>query len=273
MFAYNSDYDYVKIANVSAALAQKWTGLPVTLITDEFGALQAGSHFDNIIIQPSNGSNKRRTRTTHDGPAIVIDWKNLNRASVYDLSPYEQTILIDCDYLTFSDTLYELTWTNVEFTCHKEVYDITGQNCFYSDKRLSQYSIPMLWATVIYFTKCSFSKSVFDMMKLVQENYEYYAKVYGFRASPFRNDYALSIAYHAMSGYGLDELIPYKLNTLSPMTDVIDFRGFETGQLLYQYMNKGKLHTGMSEKVNLHVMNKAIFTDDIIRKMTHYAQG
>jgi hypothetical protein len=271
MFAYNTDFDYVKIANVSAALVKKWCSLPVTLITDEFGALQAGPYIDNIIIQPTNGTNKRTLRTTHDKETQVIDWKNLNRASVYDLSPYEQTILIDCDYLMFSDMLYELTWTNVEFTCHKDVFDVTGQNCFQSDQRLSQYSIPMLWATVIYFRKSSFSKSVFDMMMLVQENYEYYAKVYGFRASPFRNDFALSIAYHAMSGYGLDELMPWKLNTLSPMTDVVDFRGFKSGQLLYQYKNKGKMYTGISERVDLHVMNKAALTDDILRKIMHYA--
>lgn len=270
MFAYNSDYNYVKIANVSAALCKKWTALPVTLITDEFGAIQAGEHIDNIIIQPMTSTNKRIIRNTHDSSQRTIDWKNINRASAYDLSPYEQTILIDCDYLTFSDTLYELTWTNLEFTCHKEAYDITGNNWITgNDVRLSQYSIPMLWATVIYFTKNSFSKSVFDMMKLVEANYEYYAKVYGFRASPFRNDFALSIAYHAMSGYGLDELIPYRLNTLPPMTDVVDFRPH--GELLYQYKNKGKLYTGISERVNLHVMNKAVFTDELIEKILKYA--
>jgi len=270
LFAYNSNFDYVKIANVSAALAKKFSGLPVTLITDEFGALQANRDIiDNIIIQSTTGTNKRTVRTTHDANTHMIDWKNLNRASVYDLTPYDQTILIDCDYLMFNDSIYELTWTDVEFTCFKEAYDVTGMNVFQNDARLSQYSIPMLWATVIYFRKSAFSESIFDMMKLVQDNYHFYSKVYGFKERPFRNDFALSIAYHALSGYGLDELIPYKLLSLSTRTDVVEFR--PNGQLLYQYKQNNKMHTGISQDTDLHVMNKLIFTDKIVDGMLSYA--
>ena len=283
IFAYNSTFDYVKIANLCATLTNAYTGrgpghfdqwphLPVTLITDSFGALQADSKvFDNIIIHPVNGTNKRTIRAKHDsGPMQTINWKNLNRADVYDLTPYDQTLLLDCDYLMFSYNLKKLFRTDIEFTCHRDVYDITGKNVFQNDSRLSPYSVPMLWATVIYFRKSSFSKSIFDMMKLVQENYAYYAKVYGFKPSPFRNDFALSIAYHSMSGYGLDELLPYKLSTLSPMTDVVDFRS--NGELLYQYKHNNKMYTGISVKTDLHIMNKSIFTDDIVERMLTYAK-
>ena len=284
IFAYNSDFNYVKIANVCAALTKKFKVydptahtemlvplLPVTLITDEFGALQADrSVIDNIIIHESAGSNSRVVRTTHDKTTQVIDWKNLNRADVYELSPYDKTLLLDCDYLMFNNHLLKLFYTDVEFTCHKEVYDVTGMNAFQNDARLSQYSIPMLWATAIYFQKGSFAKSVFDMMKLVQENYAYYAKVYGFKEKPFRNDFALSIAYHAMCGYGLEELMPWKLQSLTSMTDVVDFR--PDGNLLYQYKKSGKMCTGISDNTDLHVMNKAIFTDDMVERMMTYAK-
>jgi len=243
--------------------------LPVTLITDEFGALQADLNvIDNIIIHNPTGTNKRTYRGTHDETTQVIDWKNLNRADVYDLTPYDQTLLLDCDYLVFNYRLLNTFYTNVEFTCYKDVYDVTGKNTFKTNARLSQYSIPMLWATAIYFRKSTFSKSVFDMMKHVQENYEYYAKVYGFKPTPFRNDFALSIAYHAMSGYGLDELIPYRLQTLSSMTDVVDFRS--NGELLYQYKQDKKMYTGISSDTDLHVMNKEVFTDDIVKEMVRY---
>ena len=271
LFAYNSDFDYVKIANVAAALSKKYiVDFPVTLITDDFGALQADRKFiDNIIICPSTGTNKRTVRTTHDASTQTIDWKNLNRASVFDLSPYDQTLLIDCDYLMFNDNLCQLFFTNLEFTCFKEAYDVTGMDVFKNNTRLGQYSIPMLWATVIYFRKSAFSESVFDMMKLIQDNYHFYSKVYGFKASPFRNDFALSIAYHSLSGYGLDELIPYKLQSLASMTDVVEFR--PNGDLIYQYKKDSRMNTGISAGVDLHIMNKLIFTDEIVNGMVQYA--
>ena len=138
IFAYNSTFDYVKRANLCATLTNAYTGrgpghfdqwphLPVTLITDSFGALQADSKvFDNIIIHPVNGTNKRTIRAKHDlGPMQTINWKNLNRADVYDLTPYDQTLLLDCDYLMFSYNLKKLFRTDIEFTFHRDVYDTT----------------------------------------------------------------------------------------------------------------------------------------------------
>jgi hypothetical protein len=287
IFAYNTEYDYVKIANVCAALTKRFrifnapllditspiiAGLPVTLITDTFGALQADqNYFDNIIIHSTDEKNKRGFRTTHDESVKKVMWKNLTRADVYELTPYDQTLLLDCDYLMFNNKLLNLFNSDVEFTCYRHVHDMTGTNTFQGDSRLSQYSIPMLWATAIYFRKSTFSKSVFDMMKIVKENYHYYAKVYGFNPYPFRNDFALSIAYHAMSGYGLDELLTQKLLTLSTTVDVIDFR--RDGSLIYQYKTADqKLYTGYSHAADLHVMNKEIFTDEIVNGMLEYAQ-
>lgn len=271
LFAYNTEFDYVKIANICAALTKKFAGLPVTIVTDTFGALQADKKFiDNVIIDASLPQpNKRGFRMTHDESIIVTDWKNLTRVDAYELSPYDQTLLLDVDYLMFNDNLVNLFELDVEFTCFDKVYDISGMDIFRNDIRLSQYSVPMLWATVIYFRKGSFAKSIFDMMKLVKENYKYYSKVYGFKQHPFRNDFALSIAYHALSGYGLDELIPYNMIALSPMTDVIDFR--DDGSLLYQYKKGNIMFTGKSLHTDLHVMNKSIFTDHICERMLEYA--
>jgi hypothetical protein len=278
IFAYNSTFDYVKIANVCAALAKnasnqikpfRSTELPVTLITDTFGALQANStFFDNIIIHDTTETNKRAFRLEHDAKLEVIEWKNMTRADAYDLSPYDQTLLLDCDYLMFDTSLVKLFDTQLEFTCYKDVLDLTDTASFGST-RLSPYSIPMLWATAIYFTKCEFSKAIFDMMKTVKANYTYYAKVYGFASAPYRNDFALSIAHHALSGYGTDNLLPFKLPTLTSTADVVEFR--TNGQMLYQYKTT-KMHTGRIQHTDVHVMNKKIFTDDIVDRMLAYAK-
>ena len=275
IFAYNSTFDYVKIASVAAALAKKETfgQLPATLITDEFGALAADQNiFDNIIIHTTKEINKRSFRKTHDTGTELVHWKNLTRADVYDLTPYEQTLLIDSDYLMFNGFLNKPFYTDVstDFACYNEVFDVTGMDSFKGDAKLSPYSIPMLWATAIYFRKSEFAESIFEMMNLVRENYAYYSKLYGFRQTPYRNDYALSIAHHALSGYGAGHFIPGKMGMLSSTADVLDFK--QDGKLYYQYKGKdGKMHSGTSWYMDLHIMNKDVFTDDLVRKMLIYA--
>jgi len=270
LFAYNSTYDYVKLANISAALTKKFIGYPVTLITNSESAPFADlTYIDNVIEFDATEINERVFRTTHDTKTEIVHWKNLTRASVYELSPYDQTLLIDCDYFVMNDNLVKLFDTNLEFTCHRDAFDITGMNAFRQDSRLSPYGIPMLWATVVYFTKCEYSKSIFDMMKLIKENYHYYATVYSFKEKPFRNDFALSIAYHALSGYTEPKYIPYKLPSLSSTVDVIDFR--DNGQMIYQYKNNQRIMTGRIQDTDLHIMNKLVFTDEIVNGMLNYA--
>ncbi len=270
LFAYNSTFNYVNIANISAALAKKFLGVPVSLITNQESVLFADTTiYDKIIEFDSEEYTNRYFRTTHDEDTKLVKWKNSTRANVYELSPYDQTLLIDCDYMVLSDALLGLFYSDVEFTCHREVYDVTGQNGFTADSRVSPYTIPMLWATVVYFRKSVFSKAIFDMMQTIRENYEYYAMVYNFKTVPYRNDYALSIAHHALSGYGHENLIPYKLQSLTSMTDVVDFR--DDGQLLYQYKDKDRLYTGTVKDVDLHIMNKDVFTPEIAGAMLKYA--
>jgi hypothetical protein len=36
---------------------------------------------------------------------------------------------------------------------------------------------------------------------MVQENYSHYSRIYGFRSTPYRNDYALSIALNTVYGH------------------------------------------------------------------------
>lgn len=250
--------------------------MSVTLITDSFGAMQADNLlFDHIIVHDPAGTNistnKRAFRLNHDTKLEVVEWKNLTRADVYDLSPYDQTLLLDCDYLMFTDNLIDLFWTDTEFTCYRDVLDLTGTGAFSSDRRLGTYSVPMLWATAIYFTKCHFSKAVFDMMKVIKANYSYYAKVYGFSTSPYRNDFSLSIAHHALSGYGSSALLPYKMPTL-PSTSVVTQFKPESGQMLYQYKTD-KLYTGRIQSTDVHVMNKQAFTDDFNSRVISYAKN
>lgn len=274
LFAYNSGYDYVSMANAAACLAKKNLGLPVTLITDVFGALKADlDYIDTIIEFDAVGFNNRTFRGTHDEGTKKIEWKNLSRAHVYELSPYDQTLLIDCDFMILGQHLLKLFDANPEFTCHSNVHDITDMDIFCADNRLQPYGIPMCWATVIYFQKCEFSKAIFDMMLYVKENYSYYAQTFGFNEYPYRNDYALSIAHHVLTGYGTESapFLPYSLLTLASMTDVIKFAN---GSMHYQYYNsKRQLCSAITSHSDIHIMNKDIFTKKLLQDILAYGKN
>ena len=110
VFAHNSrQIDYAKIAMVCGSLAKKNLNVPVSLATDPSTVewmqeskifKQANEIFDNIIIVESPPSNQNRIFS--DGTEkIVAPFKNSNRNSVWNITPYDRTLLVDCDYFIF----------------------------------------------------------------------------------------------------------------------------------------------------------------------------
>lgn len=246
IFAYNSTFDYVRIAEVAAKQAKKFLNLPVTLITN---VDVKSSYFDNVIKRELDGVSSSRAFLQPTGDVIQSAWHNSNRVSVYDLSPYDKTLLIDADYFMFNDTLKHMFSTNSEFACFKEINDLTDQN--HMDFRLCEISIPMYWATVIYFTKNNFAKSVFAFMQYIRDNWEYYANLYNFDDSMYRNDFSLSIAVQSLSGYNINNCdgLPGKLHTL--FTDVAIISN-DRNKIMFEKKEKRYFISN----TNVHVLNK-----------------
>lgn len=241
---------YTKIAEISGKLATQALDLPVTLITN---VNVTSPVFDQIIVV---GDIPGSPRTFLSGDSqVTINWKNQTRPDVYELSPYDTTLLIDADYFILSDNLLHLFNTNLDFAVYTNAIDIGGQTNL-TGVRLNPISTPMVWATVVFFKKSTFSKSIFDMMRLVRDNYHYYSLLYNFDESRYRNDYALSISLHALAGYGSGvELssIPGKLLTLT--TNVISIN---ENDIIF------KTTTGTSKISNsdIHIMDKFLLQDD-----------
>ena len=80
-------------------------------------------------------------------------------------------------------------------------YNLVNQGTELSFDRVSDKTIPMYWATIIYFTKSDTAKNVFDLVSHIKENYNYYRTVYDISESKFRNDFAFSIAVHMLKGF------------------------------------------------------------------------
>ena len=82
----------------------------------------------------------------------------------------------------------------------KDFIDLCSERNDKTLLRVSDYSIPMLWATVFYFSKANkSSKILFDLIKHIQENWNFYRLQYQIIGNNYRNDFAFSIALHIMS--------------------------------------------------------------------------
>ena len=259
LFAYdNESIKYTEIAKLCALLVRRHlpnTG--VTLVTDN----SIDGPFDDVILVEV-GNSGRRTFRNPNGETEEVTWHNKTRPQAYDLTPYEKTLLLDVDYLMFNNSLQWLFQSDKELICHDTVYDITGKDSLIDDKMLHWSSIPMLWATVIYFTKNDTAREFFNLVKLVQDNYQYYYNLYNFKSGPYRNDYAISIAYNLLS---LEHYILDPLFTLPSQFTLENVR--EDGTLVHNA--DGEI--AYIKNTNVHVMNKHSIIehiDEILRYAT-----
>jgi hypothetical protein len=262
IFAYNTEFfNYVAMADLAAGLAKKNLGIHTTIITD---AESLESHYleyaDAVILEENHQTNQRVFHLPD--ASIKSKWRNKGREQAYALSPYEKTLLLDSDYLIFTDRLKHVFDSNNHFACFKDVSDLTGQNSFESDKKISSNGIYMWWATAVYFDRSDFSADVFKTVNMVKDNYEFYSALFGFSGATYRNDFAFSIAVHLMAGYRNtdDYSFPWPLPTLTSTAVIQEFRPPTTEFVVnyYNSLNSKNIVTKFSG-TDVHVMNKQMF--------------
>ena len=204
LFAFNTEtVDYVKIADNASRLVEKYLQLPVTLITDASSVPKY--KYDNIIIVEKQDGTFRT-----DDPSKK--WRNFGRYLAYELSPYQDTILIDSDYLVLDNGLNRLFDTEFDYKLMHHNKNYTGPVY----EMMGNVSLPYIWATVVLFKKTLKTKLFFELIGKIQRNYGYYRSLYNIRESNYRNDYAFAIANNIINGYNLNESqgIPWSMFTV-----------------------------------------------------------
>lgn len=231
IFAQNTDtVNYVKIAEQCSRLVEHTLDLPVTVITLE----DLRSNF----------------RTGYKGGER---WYNLDRYRAYEISPYDETILIDSDYLILDKSLLKILDV-------VENYGLVSNNQNLQrsmDGSMGALSLPYIWATVVIFKRTIKTKLFFDLVGRIQRNYEYYKKLYNIREYNFRNDYAFAIANHMINGYATRSYIPWSMLTLdNPINNIT--------------INNGKLIIREQETANiLPVQNIHVIDKDFLQSDNH----
>ena len=232
--------EYHKIAEHCVELIKKNLKLEITIITDfdTYKKFKPMGMINYKLIEPEIG-NKR----------LGEQWNQLERRDAYNLSPYDTTILIDCDYFCYTNNLLTYIDQKEDFLIHDKIHDLTGSGVYnFRDDSI----IPMLWATVIVFKKTERVKKIFDMVSHIKDHYQYFCELYRIRFTNFRNDYAFSMALNQINGMTQQKFLPGRIATLPGLAKI---KKFKPNGIVFEYEDK----IGEIEDQDVHVINKEGF--------------
>lgn len=257
IFAYNGEIDYGSQAVLAAKLVNKHLKVPVSVVTNADTLSSISEKFKNlpfdkvILTDPIDSKNKRILNNGQNSKSLIT-FANSNRNSAWELTPYDRTLVIDSDFLVLSNKLGQYWDVETSFLINSGMIDLTQIDNDPKNYYISSYSIRLLWATNIMFTKNSESKLIFDLVEHIKENYAYYAVLYYFDTTQFRNDYAFSIACHIIGEYG-------ELPSSVFIRDVDDFVSIQQDYMTYLLKDYTKADNSLLAKTqhqDVHVMNK-----------------
>ena len=257
LFAFNSKaYDYYAMAQFTAKRINYYLNLPVTLVTDQTSIPSTINYaWDKILYVEPDRNNFRDWG----------QWINKGRYMAYYASPYDETILLDVDYVVNSGQLLRTFDMYDDFMCHNKTSFIMYPNA--PQEFLSAYSYETLWATVVTFKKTKRVEKIFDCLEMIQKNYEHYANIHSFIHATYRNDYALTLALKIVNGH-LDvksDYIPWNLlhagkdinvisnnpNDLYNNEFTVMFDNWQRGKIKKEYITL--------KNQDFHMMDKAAF--------------
>ena len=268
-FAYNNEQiDYIKLAMLASKYVKQHLDVPVTVITDA-GSLSWAKQslkeykledwFDNIV--ETKDKMKDNVRKHYDSPWSSFDaqFSNSNKHKIWEYSPYDQTLLLDIDYIVRNNYLNHV-WDNYTGVgMFRDAKSIRNEAPAPRETWLFDAGVKMWWSTVIYFDRTESSKLFFDTWAHCAENYEFYRYLYNFPGKLFRTDYCVSIATHILNGMLENDVVnefPGEMYFLDQKDDIIEVRDSEWICLSHDREEQWKNILVNHSAIDLHVMNK-----------------
>lgn len=258
LFAFNSPkYNYYEMALHTKKRVAHFLKLPVTLVTDE-DSMPDDEYdlWDNVIKITPDKDNFRDWGM----------WINKGRYMAYELSPYDDTILLDVDYIINSAKLLKLFEIDTDFCCHNKTNFLMYPGA--SQERLSAYSYETLWATVVMFRKSKRAKQIFECLEMVQKNFDHYANIHNFISKVYRNDYALTLALRISNGHASipSDYITWDLVHVGKNTQVYKNSNEELNTeytVMFDNWQRGKIRKEYItiKDMDFHIMDKDLYME------------
>lgn len=259
----NSQVDYIKQAIFCAERIKQHLDIPVTLLTDNVNYLESHyldkvNTFDSVIQLPSDAAKSYKRYKDGVYKEYKLEWKNTSRNIAYDLTPYDETLLMDTDYILANDVLKNCFDQDNDLMMYNLATDLAGWRDFSEFVHISPNGIDFYWATIVFFRKTKVNQIFFDLVGHIKENWHHYKTLYKILNPTFRNDFAFSIAAHIMNGYMRNKFVtplPGK-KYVSLDNDVcvkIDNNKFH---FLVQKESQADYFPVTTKDQNVHIMNK-----------------
>lgn len=244
--------DYGKIANVAALLINHHVGLPVSVVVDKLSTVDPGL-FDQVIVHAPKRSHLDLLEDRGSS------WRNKERHNYLALTPYDQTLVLDSDYLLFNNHLINLFDTVEPLYLSYDAIKTNGDEVEPTEQYISEFSLPLVWGTCFYFRKSPEATLFFDLVEYVRANYGYFTQRYDLSTHMYRNDFTFAIAAHLYSDYRPLVIArnPYPITTAYSHSRIINVS--QDGLTL---IGPGESN-GISylPNTNVHVLNKQTILD------------
>jgi hypothetical protein len=262
IIAHNSrSVDYARTAVIAGGLAKKHLGVPVTLVTDNSTVAwmkesniyaDAISVFEQIIEIDRPAI--ENYRVLHDGETSNnVPFINSTRSSAYDLTPYDRTLLIDSDFLIMSSQLNAFWDLDESILIADAMNDIKGDRIGVLDKWVSETGVHLYWATTVMFSKNEESKTFFQLVEFIKQNYNYYSDLYRFNNQQYRNDISFSIAMHILNGFEKNKITLPSILTVQGKDSIESIKD-QSLKLLINYRESNYVSSICGR--DIHIMNK-----------------
>lgn len=258
----NAQIDYIKQAAYNAKRIKKYLNLPVSIITDDLLKVKTlyDNIFDSIIEVPSDKSYTYKKYNDGIFYKKTLEFKNTDRVCVYDLTPYEETLLLDTDYIISNDIFLNCFKQNRDFLIYSSGVELSNWRDLTEFDYIGTVGPKFYWATAIFFRKSNSNKIFFDLVKHIQENWSYYQNLYQISSSVLRNDYIFSIAIHVMNNFQNNNNFAKSMpGTLFYSTDrdiLLELNEDNFLFLLEKQNDYGNYTSLRIKNCNVHVMNK-----------------
>jgi hypothetical protein len=271
-FAYNTpNIDYLKLAVLAARYVRRnMPGHEICMITNKgswnwfsngpLGA-KADNAFDDVVLLEADPTENNRRHRDSPYTEFVSDFKNGNKHLVFDYTPYDQTLLLDIDYIVQNNSLDYVFQSDDALTLFHNAESLVGKSPHPRQRHLDTQGIPMLWSTAVYFNKNNpTTKLFFDMWSHVRDNYKFYQFLYGFPGTMFRTDFCVSIAVHLLNGMGVGDVIgdfPAPMINMSQLDDIAKIN--QVNEWVFSVTDQAETWKSSLTSIkneNVHVMNK-----------------
>ena len=277
IFAQNNEYvNYAETACACAGFARKNLSLfdEICLITNaetlEQNETLINEYFDRIIVTDSfQPVNTRLFKDTADKTEYA-SFKNMSRSEAYELSPYDETLIIDGDYFIMNNVLDQVWDSDNDVMINYKYRDVSGRHKEHIEY-IDNFSIPMYWATVVYFKKSDYAENLFTLVSHIKHNYKYYYYLYNCSGSLYRNDFAFSMALHILNGNLAFDVPSLPITYLNNSFDIDDIFRINSHNDIIMYCADAERITehilSRFTNTDLHIMNKkaiARFMDDFL---------